>query len=1705
MQNCAFSSSSINLQTESLQHSVSSFDSSKKLENNTDETSSDQSASLSSLINLVKSSSQHPSNISVTIPEHTVYSDLQCFIDAFIIALVGVNSYNSVISDQMQSNVILFPVSSGMVTVCNCVIEHKNDDITLPMFLLSSSFGVQEYSRQVFCPGKINLTKVSFLSSCPLYANVIAADVGTIILNSLRVINSNRYFSFIGFYKFEDLRVPSRNMQSDTSFERTRSESQQFVRTLDISNSMFTSSSSLSSEPVCVSFTDSQFHFPIPSRNFISNKEFNEFTQIPANITFTNNTMTLISASNSIFGGAFRFLLKSDQDSVLVTNSSFLMCSCSLNDEISETTNTYGRGGVFFIDLSSAPFNPDITPIAFLGISSLKKLNRGKYKAMQRTPISFLFENDTFSNNNAVYGRDIYLLLDSLNEDTMLMYFQLDFSNPYYSFNNSIYFTAIDDGENDVDLLPLIFFYTSNEIAISKCGEDSSICGKKELPCITVKHAISHLSADASRQISVIDSISIDEEIILQSLTCSSSRSAQVATCYFNETVQNSGMNSIVECVDIVCIQRVAVYINVSVGLMHNCLFFSNNGDLTFRSVIMAEMPRQAKSCNSANMETGTKLPIFISCENGRIHLQRMYLSLSPQTRLLHFTECESVEMNEVIFGEKINDTTSSWIIGDEPAHQEPSYDNHNNNKIYHSRYEPEFSLNPKTFLSHDIETEEGSFVQIEKCFFVCISDSVFNGIYQASTVASSNEKQNTEFETSNKPANIGICHSKGSLISCHLCSVNILNTTIKNSQVGGLTLVGSNTSISNCIFANNSKNSDAYPSASCNIKCKKLNDTMSTLNVQSLQYLNGTFLPDDPEDSLWIRNKGCTLDGIPKERYSSFFVPKLDSVEVSLNESNLCLHCLGNLFIPCFLTIDIVRKTNYSEGYDNYEIMKEGFINENKLIAQIPVSAIQSFTPNTTTFIRLRYGEFDLPKRTTETVQVNLLPFLPSSPKQEVPGDDHRDASYHNLIIIVIVMSSTIFVCLIFLVIFIILYVKFKRKQKKNRTIELITEEDAQEALPSKNVQSQVLMDTLICSPSDFETISANSSTIIDATNENNNEIRSQSSGETLDCNFLECNDKNSIFDFAKNSHEQCNSKQNDQASHFDGRVAENSDNQAIDENNSIEKDEANKTQQTKEELKITNVDNDEGEDYEEEEEEEYEEEEEEEEEEEYFEDNPQFLEKISKFKDDDKIEEIEKTFDSNNSQNNTLLVTKSFKKKPSFTYDDSTLNSKISNRIKSAKEQEHIQMLLSSQVSCISSQSLPRQFSQLPLSNLHGQTFTEDHHPFQNVASHPQLIHSKSFSSKGQLSVDNHDSCNHSGGESEREENKVNRKLTSSASEPSLPTDHRSSSKEYKSSSKGKKSSSKDKEHSASAIDRCQIIDDDVTDEPSDMELSPFMMLPPIPQLPRLQMGTQPIKSGRATSVSSLSYLLSKIDSKVKSRTFDAESQDEAHSFESFHSQNSTFRGSVQEPFASSLSALPRMEKPISLRVRECDIESKTLSNLPVFFDPGEKNEMMPKKSYKNKKKDERESKMTNRTTSSSSSRLSSSYNRPYSSTISGSITNCLTRSSSQSHTSSIIHPPNATSSFTFSTLGGTARTSLMGEVPQTNTSISIAPTDRSPSPAASLHSFNTCSISNSDSCFSFSKNFSCDTLVKQSTPCEVISEQCLDDDAQPLPTDE
>ncbi|KAH7819664.1 uncharacterized protein MONOS_15654 [Monocercomonoides exilis] len=694
--------------------------------------------------------------------------------------------------------------------------------------------------------------------------------------------------------------------------------------------------------------------------------------------------LTKCMSERSEEGGGVKVCLKSGESELKVRGCSFVMCMCSTVD---------GRGGGLMIDA--------VDPKA----ESVEK---------EMPALGVRLENIRFVMNEACVGKDVFIKCYSIAGQVNETLFVLDFSQDALKSNNSI--CGRDDVDKvDVDLIPFITFYYSEQVFVSVNGSESRQCGAQEKPCQSICCGVRHLEKSVANMILIDGECLIGGVCEIGDLNVKSLKRAQ-ATIHLNTMIEEDEMNggSVIVFVDECVVERCGFVFEEMFGWDGESIVKEKDGRL------------EISECrfSSATMDLVMKSRI-VSVESGELKMtETTFDGIHTTAPLLSFTKEGKVSMSGIGVWDVMSECGLICVGGKvDMEMKEVNFENNsvcgNESVMKMEGAEKRMSVLNCSFARCQGTNERGRMVEICECVDVLIGSCLFDG--EKEEEGDEEGKEVNEMRERDDE----ICRWDGSLVDITKSSVMMKDTTLLNSPEGGITMSEGNVTIEKGEFIDNNLSIEGYPSLRRNIICSD----SGILNVVSVK--GGDGLRDNT--SLWLLNDGCSFEGIVSERDSSFFIPVLESVEAKEETDRMKLTFKGMLLVPCNLSFSVVKRKGEEKEIGHYDFDSNGFLSEREVEGSVAKDLISSCGDEIEVSVHVLFGNAESPSSTQSFILKNASETKQKDDEKIVEGGK-EGKSYWLLIVIVLVVI--LMIVLIVAIAFIVRWRKAKNEAKDLREI---------------------------------------------------------------------------------------------------------------------------------------------------------------------------------------------------------------------------------------------------------------------------------------------------------------------------------------------------------------------------------------------------------------------------------------------------------------------------------------------------------------------------------------------------------------------------------------------------------------------------------------------------------------------------------------------
>ncbi|KAH7819567.1 uncharacterized protein MONOS_7027 [Monocercomonoides exilis] len=626
--------------------------------------------------------------------------------------------------------------------------------------------------------------------------------------------------------------------------------------------------------------------------------------------------LTKCVSERSEEGGGVKMCLKSGESELKVRGCSLVMCMCSTAD---------GRGGGMMIDA--------VDPKA----ESVEK---------EMPALGVRLENIRFVMNEAFVGKDVFIKCYSIAGQVNETLFVLDFSQDALKSNNSI--CGRDDVDKvDVDLIPLITFYYSEQVFLSVNGSESRQCGAQEKPCQSICCGARHIERSVANMILIDGECLIGGVCEIRDLNVKSLKRAQAAI-HLNTRIEEDEMNggSVIVFVDECVVERCGFVFGEMFGWdgesivkekdgrleISECLFSSATMDLVMKSRIVCAESGELKMTETTFDGIHTTAPLLSFTKEGKVSMSEISIwDVTSECGLICVGGSVQVEMTMV---EGVNIS----VLGNESV-------------MKMEGAEKRMSVLNCSFAQCQGTNERGRMVEICECVDVLIGSCLFDG---------GKKERNEQYLNDEEE----MCRWDGSLVDISNSSVLMKDTTLLNSPEGGITMSEGNVTIEKGEFIDNNLSIEGYPSMRRNIICSD----SGTLNVMSLKGGDGW----ERNTSLWMLNEGCSFEGITSERDSSFFIPVLESAEAKEEADRMKLIFKGMLLVPCNLSFSVVKRKGEEKEIEKHDFDSNGFLSEREVEGSVAKDLISGCGNDVEVSVCIQFGNAESPSSTQSFILKN-------------------------------------------------------------------------------------------------------------------------------------------------------------------------------------------------------------------------------------------------------------------------------------------------------------------------------------------------------------------------------------------------------------------------------------------------------------------------------------------------------------------------------------------------------------------------------------------------------------------------------------------------------------------------------------------------------------------------------------------------------------
>ncbi|KAH7826333.1 uncharacterized protein MONOS_12119 [Monocercomonoides exilis] len=760
------------------------------------------------------------------------------------------------------------------------------------------------------------------------------------------------------------------------------------------------------------------------------------------NILIANSTFQTCIAQSSLRGGGSRLCL-SMESNLEISDTTFSACMASAE----------GRGGGLYLECADTT-----NPIPNL---------------LQKLPLRM--SSIRFINNEAKFGKDIFINCFNISEQIDKTLFNLEFFQPSLQTDTAI--NANDISEQDTNLIPFVESSKEYFVFLSLLiGNDrESECGTSELPCQSISVGATHMKEGPVQVMFVLDGAVVVAESTLKDVTLKPFETS-FASIQFIIRINLSSPDASILTLENEFVMRDLQFVlsdqfdsdhkailNLRSGLfdakninfissralwLNPSIFFVTAGDFRLVNFTISDVwcgdPMfffsssatnvYIASINCSKLFMASSLIVIDDCPFNAVDINCTSVQ-SCQSCVFDLISIKTSDKNVSItkFELKNISLNSGEAIGiSSSSASSPS--SGSNISIFSGVFEFISRADEGPTSINAVIPKRTCNITIGNCSFIyCISTPQPGSIaiiekFQRAKINDCNF-YDLEGKMSPEYAN-EICKWNGSFAHIASTNVEIHKSLFTYGLNGGLTMYGNDAFLKNCEFKFNGPNFDDFWSVRRNILCQG----SGILSVENMIGENIT----QKNSSLWILNDGCELWGFLEYMPSVFFIPTLFSFETEKNESEISIIINGSMLIPCNLSFEISIFSYFLISSTEYTFDPNDFKSEREVHARIPESVITSASEDAEVRISILFGNTENKSSTNYLVLKNVSTSIPSVPKSL--RDLFREQGW-SLIAFIACASVLIIVIIILLVLIAVFRKKLKDAKKGQKSVKVNTQ----------------------------------------------------------------------------------------------------------------------------------------------------------------------------------------------------------------------------------------------------------------------------------------------------------------------------------------------------------------------------------------------------------------------------------------------------------------------------------------------------------------------------------------------------------------------------------------------------------------------------------------------------------------------------------------
>ncbi|KAH7823050.1 uncharacterized protein MONOS_1339 [Monocercomonoides exilis] len=699
-----------------------------------------------------------------------------------------------------------------------------------------------------------------------------------------------------------------------------------------------------------------------------------------------------------------------------------------------ECSRTSGRGGGIMLDC--------------VGRAEGKEKNGANgIGGFKMRGISFLW-------NEAFVGKDMFVRCLSIEEQMKRSVLELDTEQDSLLRRDAA--NASDEEEKDMDLLEWLRGYQSVWVYVAESGKDGRLCGSDSEACRSVSGGMRHMERGAGSTMWIVEKGVVMEKTTVGDVCIRSWKRGKKCIVSVDEVDEAEVLEEGVVCfvneseaVD--CVFEIGMHFEGRDGSVLQQV----NGTLVMtgcaarfaeqRGVLMCDVMRicggvfEMRGGMVEQMECGKGVLVFGSGSNGalrecaigdvesegdvvrvdgegRVEMKEIVMK---DVRLRGGASCVSVKGNGALNGEGEGGKMRMWCV----ELVNVSVSKSEGSVLHGEGRGAKTECVNCSFERWGRRRGEGSAVRVrggcELEMEACMVDGTGN--------EEKDEREEWMNEEGGEGNEKGVCRWNESAVEVRKSAGVVMETRIANCGEGGMSASGGSVKIAKSELEGNGEGVAKYPSARRNMWCRE----GGRVEVVSLRGGDGM----EKGSSMWMVNEGCDVGGILAARESVLFIPRVEKVEVEVEEvgEREKVVFVGELLLPCNLSFKVEKRMGEEAHVEKGVFEEEGYVSEGMAFGWTSTAGIRNENENAEVSVCILFGNAESPSSTNEFIVKNRSEPKTNGEERIVEGGKEKKSYW---LLIVIIMAFVLLVILIVAVISTIRWRKVKNENKDLREI---------------------------------------------------------------------------------------------------------------------------------------------------------------------------------------------------------------------------------------------------------------------------------------------------------------------------------------------------------------------------------------------------------------------------------------------------------------------------------------------------------------------------------------------------------------------------------------------------------------------------------------------------------------------------------------------